>query len=155
MEARQGLPEDDPDGPDVCRPGRLGAVQPLGRDVGERAGDVSGGGQPVELVEARKAEVEEPRRGLRSLLEHDVGRLDVAVRDPLRVRVPERVEDLNARLDGGRVVDPARAEGVTERPATNVFVGDVDVTVVPVERERAEATRVAKPRRRLDFPLGP
>ena len=55
----------------------------------------------------REAEVEQPHRDLLALGEEHVRGLDVAVDDPARVRVGERVEHLRRRLDGGRVVELA------------------------------------------------
>ena len=61
-----------------------------GRDVGERAGDVAVRGEALLLVHQREPEVEQLDRDAGAVLEQDVGRLDVAVDDPVGVRVRER-----------------------------------------------------------------
>ena len=155
METGERLPDDDADRPDVSRAGRLHPVESLGCDVCQGPGHVAGGGQPVELVEAGESEVKEPGRGLGSLLEHDVRRLDVPVRDPLPVCVAERVEYLSGRLDRYPVFDPTGAEHVPKGVAADELVGDVHVAVVTVEGERAQATSVAEPSGRFDLALGP
>jgi hypothetical protein len=77
------------------------------------------------------------------------------VQDFLAVGVCERLENLRAHLDGGAVVELAVPKTLAERLATHVLVGDVDVLVVALEGERAQAPGMAKPGRGLHLPLSP
>jgi hypothetical protein len=69
--------------------------------------------------------------------------------------VGEGVENLGADLDRGCVVELAAPQALPERLSGYVLVGDVDVVVVALERERAQATWVAKAGRGLHLPLCP
>ena len=69
--------------------------------------------------------------------------------------VGERVENLGADLDRGGVVELAASQALPERLPGDVLIGDVDVVLVALERERAKAARVAKPGRGLHLPLCP
>ena len=60
------------------------------------------------MLELRQPEVEKPDGDLVAVLEHDVGRLDVAVDDALRVGVRECFEHLGGGFDGAPVVEPLR-----------------------------------------------
>ena len=155
MPAGQRLPEEDADRPDVGRSVRLSPGEALGCDVGERAGHVAGGGERLGLLELREAEVEEAHRKLFAVLDHDVSGLHVPVENLFRMCVGERVEDLGADLDRGGVVELAASEALPERLPGDVLIGDVDVVVVALERECAQAARVAKPGRGLHLPLCP
>jgi hypothetical protein len=103
-----------------------------------RTGPWRGGGQ------LRKPEVEQ----LDALLRHqDVGRLQVAMDDPLLVRGVERVADLDARLDGliegHRPGDGLAVDELHHEVAAAVVLADVvqraDVRVV----ERRDRLRLA------------
>ena len=91
----------------------LRPAQPLGRDVGERAGNVAERRQRVELGHLGEPEVEQanvdraPLAALR-LGEQDVRGLDVAMDDAAPVGVCERLGDLRGDLDRGSVVQLAR-----------------------------------------------
>src|ERR687892_2658879 len=69
------------------------------------------------------------------------------------MRVSERLEHLGARFDGRRVIEAAAAEELPERVSADVRVGDIDVAIVPVEREGSQAVRVAQPGRCLHLAL--
>ena len=154
MSSGERLPQQDSDGPDVCRTGRIGPCEPLRRDVGERSGDVPNSSEGVGVLELRQPEVEEADGDLVAVLEHDVGRLDVAVDDALRVGVVECFEHLGGGFDGAPVVDRSGAERVAKSAALDVRVGDVDVTVVAGQRERAQAARMAQAGGGVDLALG-
>ena len=154
MLAGERLPEQDPDAPDVAGSARLLAAQPLGRDVGERAGHVADRGQRLRLVELGQAEVEQAHRDAVVLGEQDVRRLDVPMDDSAAVGVREAVEDLRRRLDRLAVAQLAGTHCIAKRPPADVLVGDVDVTGVGAEAVRAQAALVAQPRRRLGLALG-
>ena len=125
-----------------------------GWHVGQRSGHVAGCGQRLLLGELGQPEVEQPDRELLALGEQNVRRLDVAVDDPARVRVRERLEDLRAGLDRVGVVQLARSQRLAQRLSGDVLVGDVDVARVALEPVRAEAALVPQPRRGQGFPLG-
>ena len=154
MPAGKRLPEEDADRPDVGRTGCLLAGEPLGGDVRERPGHVADGGERVGVLELGQPEVEELDGDLVPVLQHDVGGLDVAVDDPLGVGVGERLEHLRRALDGAPVVDGAAAEGLAQRLAGDVGVGDVDMSLVAREGERAQAAGVAQHRGGVDLALG-
>ena len=124
MLAGQRLPEEHADPPHVGGGRGRQPLQALGRDVGERAGDVAERGQRVELGHLGEAEVEQPhvdlvRLRVEVLGEEDVRRLDVAVDDPLAVGVRERLRDLRGDLDRRRVVElAARIASRSVRPGT-------------------------------------
>ena len=155
MSRRQRLPEEDAHRPDVRRARRLLAVEALGRDVCERSRHVSRRRQRLRLVHPGEPEVEESHGDVLALLEHDVGRFHVAVHNAFRVCVAERLQHLHRGLDCGAIVDLAPPECLAERPPPDVLVRDVDVPVVPVERERAQTTGVAEAYGRFDLALGP
>ena len=127
MPAREGLPEHHAHGPHVRRGGRLLAGEPLGGDVGEGSGHVALRGQRLGLAHPGEAEVEQAGRDALPLGEEHVGRLDVAVQDPLGVRVRQRLADLRARLDRVPVVQRPGAQGLAHRAARHELVRDVDV----------------------------
>src|SRR5436190_19772495 len=58
--------------------------------------------------------------------------------------VRERLANLRRNLEGRRVVDFALAQCLSQRPAGDVFVSDVDVAGVARERIGALAPRVTK-----------
>ena len=154
MAACERLPQQHAGRPDVGRrSGRL-AREALRGDVRERPRNVAGGGERLLLADERQAEVEDADVDVRAVGEEDVGRLHVAVDDPAAVRVGEAVEDLSGRLDRRLVVQLAALEGVTERSSGDVLVGDVDVTIVARERERAEARGMLQLRRGGRLALG-
>src|SRR5262249_17326146 len=106
-------------------------------------------------VHPREAEIEQLDRHPVSLGEQDVRRLYVAVDDPARVRVGERLADLRGRLERDGVVDVAVTQGLPQRAAWDVLVRDVDMARVACERVRALAARMPQPRSRRSLPLGP
>ena len=154
MPAREALPEHDADRPHVRRGIAGVSLEPLGRDVGERPGDVARGRQRLLLRELGKPEVEQPHGELLALGDEDVRRLDVAVDDSARVRVRKRLEHLRRGLDRRAIVELAGAEGLAHRLARHVLVGDVDVAGVALERVGAQAALVPEPSRRERLPLG-
>ncbi len=127
MLACECFPEDDAEPPHVGGRCCGEALQPLRRDVRERARDVAERGQRVELGHLRQPEVEEPHVDDRRLGEQHVRRLDVAVDDSPPVRVRERVGDLAADLERCAVVELTGAERFAHRASRHVLVGDVDV----------------------------
>ena len=155
MASGERLPEQHADGPDVRPRCRRLSAKPLRRDVGERPGDVAGGGQRLRLRQARKAEVEQPNRDVLTVREQDVGRLDVAVDDPARVRVRETFQHLHGGRDRRRVVELARAKRLAKRATRRVLVGDVDVLRVVAETVGPLTARMPEPRRRFRFALRP
>ena len=87
-----------PTRPDVGRGRRGAAVQPLGRDVGERARDVAERGQRVELRHLRETEVEQPHVDrCPDSASRTFDGLTSRWTMPLRVRVCERLGDLRRR----------------------------------------------------------
>src|SRR5207302_8225690 len=92
---------------------------------------------------------------LLAVREEDVGRLDVAVDDPARLRVRETLEHLRPGLDGVAVTQLTGPERVAKRPPGCVLVRHVDVPRVASARVGAEAALVPQPRRDLCFALGP
>ena len=155
MLSDERLPEHDADGPDVTGGGRVASTEALGCDVREGAGHVADGGQRVGLVELGQAEVEEPDRDRRRLLDEDVRGLHVPMDDPDPVGVGERVEDLRCGLDGVAVAELAGAQRLAQRDPLDVLVGDVDVPAVAPEVVGADAPLVAEPRRGLHLPRRP
>ena len=121
--------------------------QPLGRDVGERAGHVADRRQRVGLVELGKPEIEQPDRDLGLLLDEHVRRLHVAVDDPEAVCVRERRRGSAPAIStASRSVSlPARSASRIVVPV-HVLVGDVDVAAVAAEVVGADAPLVAQPR---------
>jgi hypothetical protein len=73
--------------------------------------------------------------------------------DALGVRVRQCLEDLGSGLHGRRIVDAANSKTLTQGVSRDIGIGDVDVPVVPLEGERAEAARMAQPGRRLHLAL--
>jgi hypothetical protein len=144
MAAGKRLPQHHAHRPDVGGRRRLLAVEPLGRDIGERSGHVAHGGERVELGHLGEPEVEEAHVDPVGLAEEDVGRLHVAMDDPAAMGVRERVEHLRSGFDGSAVVELARRERLAERAAGDVLVGDVDMPRVARERVDALAARMAE-----------
>jgi hypothetical protein len=66
----------------------------------------------------------------------------------------ESLEDLRSCFDRVGVAQLSMTQGLAKRPARDVLVGDVDVAIVALEVERAQAPRVAKPGRGLHLSLG-
>ena len=155
MLAGECFPEDDAEPPYVGGRCRGKSLQPLGRDVRERSGNVAEPGQRVELGHLRQPEVEEPHVDARRLRQQHVRRLDVAVDDPAAVRMRERVGDLSAHLERGPVVELSGPQRLPHRASGHVLVGDVDVGRVTREREDALAARVAERGGCAGLTLGP
>ena len=84
------------------------ALEGLGGEVSQRADDVAGIGQVVAPRQLRQAEVGDP--GDLVLVDQQVGRLDVAVQDPLVVGVLEGL--------GGLDADPRHEPPVVRRRGT-------------------------------------
>ena len=144
MPAAEALPEDETNAPDVGRPARLVAVQALGRDVGQRARDVAGRGQAVDVIDDRETEVEQPGANRVAFLEHDVGGLDVSVHDAMPMRMGERVEKLGCDLDDVSIAERLGAQSLAERLAMDVLGDEVDVPLVSLDRIRPRAVRMAQ-----------
>jgi hypothetical protein len=66
----------------------------------------------------------------------------------------ERLEHLRCGFDGVGVGQLSMTQSLAQGPARNVLVGDIDVAVVALEIEGAQAPRVAKPGRGLHLSLG-
>jgi hypothetical protein len=128
--AREGLPEHHTHRPHVAGGGRRFAAQPLRRDVRERPGHVSDGRERLGLGEAREPEVEQADRDLRLVLQQDIRRLDVAVHDPLSMRVRETFQDLRGGLDRGGVCQLPASRRLAQGRAGDVLVRDVHVLPV-------------------------
>src|SRR5215217_7286439 len=154
MPARKCFPQHHADRPDITGRRRRLAAQPLRRDVREGPGYVADRRQRVRLGEPGEAEVEQADRGLRTVLEQDVCRLDVAVDDSLPVRVGEAFEDLRGRLDRAGVRQLSVPSRLAHGRAGDVLVRDVDVA--PVARLRVDplAARMAELRGRACLALG-
>ncbi len=154
MPPRERLPQEHAHRPDVALGRRLGACEPLRRDVGERPGDVADGCEGVSAVELREPEVEETNRDPVAVLEQDVRGLDVAMHDPCAMSVRERVEDLGRDLDRVLVRESIRAHRLTHGAARHVLVGDVHVARVVPDVVRANAAVVAQATCCERLPLG-
>ena len=141
----EGLPEQDADRPDVALRARIRAGESLGRDVGERAGDVADGGQRVRAVELREPEIEQPHGDLVAILEQDVRRLHVAMDDSGAMCVREGVEHLRGGGDRILVRESTRADRVAHGATRHVLVRDVDVARVVPDVVGAYAAVVAQP----------
>ena len=123
VRARPGLVEREGERVDVAGRAEAGALGLLGRHVGERPDHVAGVGERVVAHDVRHAEVGQlrearPGRGLGD--HHHVLRLDVAVDDPVRVGVLERVAERHADL--GHVAVRHRAARISSarvRPRTS------------------------------------
>ena len=100
MSSRKRLPEHDADRPDVGGLGRDAAGKSFRRDVGERSGDVSGGGQGLFPVHPREPEVEQADRDLVALGEQDVRGLHVAVDHALLMRIVQGVGHVGDEFRG-------------------------------------------------------
>ena len=127
------------------RGGRL-AAQPFGGEVGERAGDGAGGGQPGTAVlgDAEVAEVDE-HLGV-DAAQQDVARLEVAVDDPGGVRVGERPGHLGRDLGGLRWRHRAvLGQGLAEVATGDVLGGDVEAAVVLAVVEDLDDVRGVEP----------
>ena len=155
MGAREGLPEDHADRPDVASHRRLVAREAFRGDVRQRPGDVTDRGQGVGLVELREPEVEHPDRERVALLDEHVRRLHVAVDDPAAMRVREAVEHLRGDLDRLGVADVLVPERLPQGAAADVLVGDVDVAGVAAEVVGAHTALVPQPRGGLHLPARP
>ena len=101
------------------------------------------------LVELGETEVEQARPHLRPVLDEHVGRLHVAVHDPVAVCVRERFENLSRDLDGVTVGHPPGTQQLAQRAAGHVLVGDIHMTVVTGEVVGADAALVPQSRRGL------
>ncbi len=149
MLARQRLPEEHADPPHVGRGGGRQSLQSLRRDVGKRPRDVPERSQRVEFRHLREPEVEQAyvhdaRLGVQVLSEEDVRRFHVPVDDPLAVGVGQCLGDLCGDLDRGRVVELPCAHRLTQRATGDVLVGDVDVGLVPRQRDDPLAARMTE-----------
>src|SRR5262249_6016370 len=91
--AREQLVERDAEAIDVAASVRL-ASEPLGRHVLERADEVPGMREVGLLDQLRDAEIGDP--DLPAIVEQEVRWLDVAMQHALRMRVCQRLSDLNA-----------------------------------------------------------
>jgi hypothetical protein len=116
------------------------------RDVGERAGHVSGGRQRLLLGELGEAEVEQTYRDGAAFREQHVRGLHVPVGDPALVRVRQPFEHLRGRLDRSCVIEPPGPHCLPHRLAGHVLVRNVDVARVAVEAVGAETALVAQAR---------
>ena len=100
--ARKHLVEDDPQGPDVGSGVDVLAEELLGRHVGDGPDGAAGPGQAGLAGDLGQAEIGDPGDAL--LRDEDVGRLDVAVDDAVRMGGGQAVGDLGGegeRLGGG------------------------------------------------------
>ena len=155
MPGGERLPEHDADPPYVgCGRGRL-PRQAFGGDVGQRPRNVADSGERVELRHLGEPEVEEAHVDPVGLREQDVRRLDVAMDDPLAVRVCQRVEDLRGRLDRFCIVQLVGVERVPQRSSRHVLVGDVDVARIARQRIDPLAAGMAERGSSTRLPFGP
>ncbi len=154
MPSRQRLPEQDADSPDVALRGRLSPCKTLRGDVREGPRHVANGRQRVRTVELGEPEVEQTHGDLVSLLEQEIGGLDIAMDDPGSMRVGESVEHLGSDLDGVLVREAVRAHRLAQGASGHVLVCDVDVARIVSDVVRAHAPLVAQPARCQRFTLG-
>jgi hypothetical protein len=119
-------------------------VQPLRREIGGRPQDAAGHGDLRHLGGRGDAEVRE--LGHAVLAQQDVARLDVAVQDPLVVRVVEPRGDVAQDPRGGRAVGPALAQQRGERAARDVLHEDHHVGALDHGVEDRDEVRVAQAR---------
>ena len=157
--ARERLPEDDADGPDVGgRGGRL-ALQALRRDVGERAGDVAERGQRVELRHLRETEVEQPHVDLAGLaVDPWASRTFDGFTSRWTMPRPCACASASQICAATSIAprsssSPARIASRSVRPG-DVLVGDVDVGRVTRQREDALAAGMAERGRGAGLALG-
>ena len=92
---------------------------------------------------------------LGAVLDEHVGRLHVAVHDPVPVRVRQRVEHLRRDLDGVTVGQLPGAEELAQRAARHVLVGDVHMPVVAARSRMPGRSARAAAGRRLPSPASP
>jgi hypothetical protein len=83
---------------DVALPGRLPALDQLGREVVRRAEQLALGGEPRRVRPAREPEVGQSCGAL--AVEQHVRRLDVPVQHPARVKSIEPAAELRREIDG-------------------------------------------------------
>ncbi len=143
--SRECLPEDDADAPHIGGGGGRLSGQALGGDIGQGPRNVADGGERVELGHLGQAEVEKAHVDPVPLREQHVGRLDVAMDDPLPVGMRQGVEHLGGRLDRFVVVQLAGVESVAQRPSRHVLVCDVDMA--RVARQRVDPLAAGMPER--------
>ena len=105
--SREHLVEDDPEGPDVGAGVDVLAEELLGRHVGDGPDGTAGAGQAGLAGDLGQAEIGDPGDAL--LRDEDVGRLDVAVDDAVRMGGGQAIRDLRGEGErfGGRRAGPA------------------------------------------------
>ena len=157
---RQHLVDHGRDGIDVPLRRHLLAHRPLGRDVSRRAEDEARGRghRLLAPVEARDAEVQHLHvvRIVRSLHEHDVLRLEIAMDDPLYVRLARGVAELQRDMKDARQRHRAadRCNGALERQTVQVLHHDVERAVGELTGEKhVNDVGVRQARRHLGLPM--
>jgi hypothetical protein len=129
--------EHDTERPDVAPGIGRTAKQHLRRDVGERpdrltgrSGDLDRSRQRVgftRIEPARDAEIQ--HLGALLIVDHDIGRFQIAVHDAALVRVSERAGDVRPVAQHGFDRQPVRGHELRQRPAVDVLHGDEGETV--------------------------
>ncbi len=144
----QEVQGDEAHGEEVRREVRLGAQHLLGGEVAGRPHDVIGLGQPGLTLahgyaEVRQAQMRTPGAGG---FEQDVGRLDVAVHDPLGVDGREPREELVEQRAGEAERQRAVvADDVRQRTAGDQVHGEQDLVVVGGPTGGGEHMRMVDP----------
>jgi hypothetical protein len=152
--ARQQLEQSDAEREDIRLRRDRARVQLLGRHVGGRAQDHAGA-RGTAVHQARDAEVHDPHAAV-LLVEHDVGRLDVAVDDPALVREVECVRHPCAHL-GGQAwrQQPPFGRMHAEVHALDVFHRQVDEALVLARLADLDDVRVRQRARGLGLAQQP
>jgi hypothetical protein len=148
--ALQQIEGDQADGEQVGGEVRFRAHQLFGRDVTRRADHEVGIGQPWLAQSHRDAEVRQPQPGQTGAgrLQEHVGRLDVAVHDPLRVHRREpRQKLVEQGADERRRQRPVVPDQVDQRATGHQVHGEQHLVVVGGPTGRGQHVRVVDPQR--------
>ena len=148
VRARPRLVQGQRERVDVARGRHAGALRLLRRHVGQRPDDVAGASQRVGRGNVRHPEVGElreprPRGGVGE--HHDVPRLHVAMDDPARVRVLERVAQGAPDARYVAVRDRSGPGQLRKRSAPNQLGDQVHVVVVGRQLVDADDAGVVQP----------
>jgi hypothetical protein len=157
IDAGQRLVQHEPERVRVHRAGDALPARLLGGHVGERAHDVAGARERVAVGQAGDPEVGQlgdaaPLLG--PVGADDVGRLDVAVDDPARVRVLERAAQRHPDPQRVAVRQLPRAQQLGQGPAVHELGDQVDRVAVAAGLVQADDAGVRQPGRGDRLALG-